>query len=287
MKIVDYPVKKDYSETFEEVRSFIESTIERGIQFNFHWSRWEWFFARGSFSAERLSEIKLFYKANKLVGILLFEDNENTYFYIAENDFELKNLIFTTFSNLYSSSNLIIEDSDLMMQEIASENSMYCTKYHEDMAIYVGNATELNKHTDYVITSLEDEYNMEEYNYCLHRGFNHGDNVSFGDVEFKSRTRQTSSPNFNRHLALAMKHKEHFVSYINIYYRENTKYALVEPVATVPDHRKKGLGKLLIYEGIKRAKKLGAKHILVGSNQEFYYKIGFAPLVSSSVWTMK
>ena len=43
----------------------------------------------------------------------------------------------------------------------------------------------------------------------------------------------------------------------------------------LPEHRRKGLAKAVIYEACRRAKNLGAKRATVLSEQDFYYKIGF------------
>lgn len=61
--------------------------------------------------------------------------------------------------------------------------------------------------------------------------------------------------------------------------------AYVEPVATVPEHRKRGLAKTVVYEACSRAHALGAKRAIVLSDQAFYFRIGFT--LSSEVydWT--
>ena len=58
--------------------------------------------------------------------------------------------------------------------------------------------------------------------------------------------------------------------------------AYVEPVVTVPEHRKQGLAKAVIYEACTRANALGAKRATVVSDQEFYFRIGFK--LSSEVY---
>ena len=76
----------------------------------------------------------------------------------------------------------------------------------------------------------------------------------------------------------------HFVSYCGMWYDKEAGYAVIEPVATDPEFRRMGLGKAAVLEGIRRVGELGAKIILVGSSQQFYYSIGMQPYVSASVW---
>ena len=58
-------------------------------------------------------------------------------------------------------------------------------------------------------------------------------------------------------------------------------------VATRPDYRRRGFGKAAVLEAVGRAAEMGAKEALVGSNQQFYYSIGFDPLPTASFWRYK
>ena len=93
-------------------------------------------------------------------------------------------------------------------------------------------------------------------------------------------------PNANEDLktfAIANKNNE-YCAHCGLWYSTgDTEY--VEPVLTVPEHRRQGLAKAVIYEACARAKALGAKRAIVVSEQEFYFRIGFT--LSSEVydWT--
>ena len=76
----------------------------------------------------------------------------------------------------------------------------------------------------------------------------------------------------------------HFVSFCGMWYDTATDYALIEPVATDPDYRGKGLAQAAVLEGIRRVKNMGAKRVFVGSNQQFYYSIGLFPYKKSTMW---
>ena len=64
------------------------------------------------------------------------------------------------------------------------------------------------------------------------------------------------------------------VSFCTLWYDEVNKYSSLEPVGTIPEYRRKGLVKAVIYEGLKQIKKIGAKHCL-STDQQFYLDIGF------------
>ena len=63
-----------------------------------------------------------------------------------------------------------------------------------------------------------------------------------------------------------------------------SRYAYIEPVFTLPEYRRKGLGKAAVLEGVKRCSTLGAKEAYVLSSQQFYYSIGFYPIQNETWW---
>ena len=74
------------------------------------------------------------------------------------------------------------------------------------------------------------------------------------------------------------------VSYCGLWVEPATKVAYVEPVATDPDYRRRGLGKAAVLEAIRRAQQLGATRAIVNSGLEFYRAIGFQPLFACYPW---
>jgi predicted N-acetyltransferase YhbS len=78
-----------------------------------------------------------------------------------------------------------------------------------------------------------------------------------------------------------------FVSYCGMWYDPAGGFAVIEPAATDPDYRRMGLGKAAVLEGIKRVGERGAKLVLVGSSQQFYYSIGMRPAGTATLWECK
>lgn len=56
------------------------------------------------------------------------------------------------------------------------------------------------------------------------------------------------------------------------------------PMSVVPEYRRKGVGKRLVSEGLKRAKRMGFKSVIVLGHSEYYPKFGFVP---ASKWNIK
>lgn len=99
----------------------------------------------------------------------------------------------------------------------------------------------------------------------------------------KQRWRWQSKNEDLKTFAIANKNNE-YCAHCGLWYSTGDT-AYVEPVLTVPEHRRQGLAKAVIYEACARAKALGAKRAIVVSEQEFYFQIGFT--LSSEVydWT--
>ena len=60
-----------------------------------------------------------------------------------------------------------------------------------------------------------------------------------------------------------------YAAHCGTWYLPDTNYAYVEPVVTLPEHRRRRLGKAAVYESINRCIARGAKQALVISNQLF------------------
>lgn len=75
-----------------------------------------------------------------------------------------------------------------------------------------------------------------------------------------------------------------FASYCGMWQDADSGYALVEPVATVPEYRRMGLGRAAVLEGVRRCGLRGARTAVVGSSQQFYYDIGFRPFGNATWW---
>ena len=78
-----------------------------------------------------------------------------------------------------------------------------------------------------------------------------------------------------------------YVSHCGMWCQKNDFYCYVEPVATDPDYRRMGLGRAAVLEAVRRCGELGAKQAVVGSDQQFYFNIGFYPVQTLTHWELK
>jgi GNAT superfamily N-acetyltransferase len=124
---------------------------------------------------------------------------------------------------------------------------------------------------------------LRRINRVLWRGFDH--QGSPPEKYVAGRADVEKAPLFRKDLVVMVKAPDgRLVSYCGMWYEAATQVAYVEPVATDPDYRRRGFGKAVVLEAVRRAKQLGATRAIVGSGLEFYRSIGFQPLFASYPW---
>jgi GNAT superfamily N-acetyltransferase len=104
--------------------------------------------------------------------------------------------------------------------------------------------------------------------------------------------RVQSAPLYRRDLDLvAVAADGELASFCTLWFDDVTRTASFEPVGTHPNHQKKGVGKALMTEGLKRVKHLGATLATVGSYSvragALYESIGFKDYSLSEPWELK
>lgn len=138
---------------------------------------------------------------------------------------------------------------------------------------------------EFLLMSLADDPDWGKVHRVLWRGFDHGAEPPMTEEEFESRRAMFDTPKGRRDLKIvAVEPGGEFVAFCGMFYEPTHRFAYVEPVATDPDYRRRGLGKAAVLEGIRRCGELGAELAYVGSDQQFYLSIGFEVSYNSECW---
>jgi GNAT superfamily N-acetyltransferase len=131
----------------------------------------------------------------------------------------------------------------------------------------------------YTIRSLGDGLELLERCYASGLGFHQGDikvAVENRDDPTWYRNIQTA-PTYRRDLDLvAVAPDGAIAAFCTIWFDDVTRTGVFEPVATVPSHQRKGLGKAVMHEGLRRLQRMGALVAYVGG-----YEPGANALYSS------
>lgn len=119
----------------------------------------------------------------------------------------------------------------------------------------------------YTVRSLGDGLELLERCYASGLGFHDDDiNVARDNRDHPDWYHDIqSAPLYRRDLDIvAVASDGSIASFCTIWFDDVTRTAYYEPVATVPAHQRRGLGKAVIVEGLHRLKRMGARVAFVG-----------------------
>jgi predicted N-acetyltransferase YhbS len=133
------------------------------------------------------------------------------------------------------------------------------------------------------LRSLAEGDDLAQVHRVLWRGFGHdGDPPPAGIDE---RRVMHAAPNFRPELTVVTVAPDGtYTAFCGVWVVAEHRLAYVEPVATDPDHRRKGHGRAVVLEALRRAGQAGAELAWVGSDQPFYLALGFEPRFDAPLW---
>lgn len=263
-----------FNEQYPEIYRFLLHAQKLEYNEHFHWGRFEWMQMHAMLEEDKLTHIVLFRdQTGEIAGMITYDTfyDNRTYLIHTTSDKDLLNqMVNTVLQSETKPVTIKVNSKDEALAQILRERQF--ERKQKDVNVL---ELDLSKELDYEIPDSysisPQEFIMDNWQYQLtiHKGFdNEGiperwDNEVFARGIHKDMRLNT--------FALA---KHEYCAHCGLWYTEGTS-AYVEPVVTIPPHRKKGLARAVIYEACKRAKMLGASRATVLSDLEFYYKIGF------------
>jgi len=229
---------------------------------------------------------------NEIVALACYEMNIGECFISTKNGFNslLPEMIEYSQENLFevndnkNSLSIWIIDKEVEKKKII-EKMGYQKIHSEPVTIFSYDKPfperELPK--GFSIISLEDEDDFYKIDDCLWYGFDHGPGPQ-PDKEIDSRIQMQSGPNFRKDLTTVIKGpKGEYACFAGMWIDKQNNYAYLEPLATVPEYRRMGLGTMALVEGMRKTKALGAKYCF-GGTREFYHSIGFKTIANRELW---
>lgn len=293
-QLVDTKGYGDFSKTFIQIRDFLSELEKNEAKpIDFPWGRWAWMFSLPYLDSHFINKITYYKDHHQIVALLTYESSFGDVYYVIKEGYEflketmLKQAIYTF--NETNAFRFLIPDRDEEMKMIAEKNHLHQSEDAEHTyKMKLDSTLKFDLNDGFNVTSLADEYNLKKYGECLYKGFNHEGEYQFTEEEHRDRKISLSAPGIDLNRNIAVMSKEGmFVSYCGTWYKEGYANVLLEPVATIPTHRKQGFGKACIYEALNRAIEKGAKSATVGSSQIFYQKLGFTHFMTSHFWKLK
>lgn len=280
-----------FTDDYDKVRTFLLKLNNP----NYLFGRWDWMYTHGWLDKTGLSKIGLWEDKGEMIALATYDCQlGKSYFCVLDAYNYLKPDMLVYSRDAFAKDGeykALISDTDTHFQDIAAANGFVPTQEKESDAYYPINmkAIDYKLPQGLSIFSMKDHYDIYKYGEVLWKGFNHELNGEgkFNPDEDKlaALNHEMKRPNVNLDIKIVVSAPNgDFVSYCGMWQDANTNLALVEPVATVPEYRKLGLGKAAVLEGIKRCGQLGSTKAWVGSSQQFYYTIGFRPWGNATWW---
>ncbi|MBI5294146.1 MAG: GNAT family N-acetyltransferase [Chloroflexi bacterium] len=147
---------------------------------------------------------------------------------------------------------------------------------------------EMNIPEGYTLRALGDESELPARSWVSWRAFHpdEPDDKYEGWAWYRNVQRATL---YRRDLDLvAVASNGEFAAFCTLWFDDVTRTAAFEPVGTNPDHQRKGLGKALMAEGLRRVRDLGATLCAVSSYSEgagaLYASMGFTEYDLNEPW---
>ena len=263
------------------IHEFLLEAEQQGYNEHFPWGRFEWMHGHSLLEKDKLTSIVTFRDdANKIVGLITFDTDysDRTYLIHTSSDRALlERMVETVLEREGRRAVLKVNSGDTALCRLLEEKSFART--HRDSCVL---ALDLAEPLEY---GIPEGYAMSPRGFCadpwqyqlvIHKGFdNEGIPEKWEDGVLDRM------PNSNVDLKIFALANQEYCAHCGVWYTTGDT-AYVEPVVTVPEHRKRGLAKAVVYEACTRARALGAKRATVLSEQEFYCRIGFA--LSSEVY---
>ncbi len=135
----------------------------------------------------------------------------------------------------------------------------------------------------YRLQSMADDNDLDRRRKAFGLGFNHLDPRDWPSL--LSYQELQRAPDYRRELDLYITAPDgEFASFCIAWWDERNRIAMLEPVGTVPEHRRKGLARAVVLEAIHRVAALGVEQVSVGSEQAFYLSLGFELRYAQHHW---
>ena len=268
---------------YESVHQFLLKAGELDCNEHFHWGRFEWMHAHSFLDEDRLSNVVMFRDdRNEIVGLITYDTDydDRTYLIHTSSDPALLDGMINAVLAAEKDTAVIKANSkdDALCQRL--EERQFEKKRRDSCVLTLDLAKELEYGLPdgYAASPRQFALDPWQYQLVIHRGFGNEGIPEKWNEEFLRRV-----PHANDELKVFVLADGAYCAHCGLWYTAGDT-AYVEPVVTLPQHRKKGLAKAAVYEACIRARELGAKRAVVLSEQAFYDRIGFTDSSEVYCW---
>ena len=269
-----YETCERFNAQYREIHRFLLRAEKLGYNEHFHWGRFEWMHRHSYLDIDKLTSIVIFKDADgEIVGLITYDTSfdDRVYLIHTSEDADLLNaMVDTVLAGEERKAVIKVDAKDDALCAVLRKRQFERT-HRDNTVLALDLCRDLEYHISdaYRISQPGSDVDDWQYQLVIHKGFdNEGIPEKWSDEVLEP------TPNENADLKVFAVQGDGYCAHCGLWYTEGGT-AYVEPVVTVPQHRKQGLAKAVVYEACDRARKLGARRAIVLSDQEFYYRIGF------------
>jgi GNAT superfamily N-acetyltransferase len=259
------------------------------------WPIWEYAYTHAWFDEGSAGKIGIWEDGDRIVGMATYEMRLGEAFFSTHPDYAHLKPEMLTYAEGHLSAcgedgkrrlKAYVTDFDgAFEEEVVARGYTKHPDSHRPMSQFVipSSFPAISLPGGFTLKSLADDNDLRKWDRCLHRGFDHAGEPPEDGIE--GRKKMQSGPNFRRDLGIvAVAPSGDFVSFCGMWFDPANRFGYVEPVATDPDYRRRGLGRACVLEGIRRCGELGATVAYVGTDKPFYLSFGFKKLFTTNCW---
>lgn len=299
---MDYRIKRYSDSDFLRVRDFLSDSYSRG-GLNWRIERWNFAFSLASSMNDGLAHLK------ESIGIFENDDHEiisvvnsegemrgEVFFQLTKNNRSrelLEDMFSFAESNAYLDTeegrviNAFIPDDDEELILIAEQRGYKNTGKKDNITSIKGNVTVNKQIPEGFGFTTGDKLGPEKKAMAHAKAFGYSDNEMYMERAKKGFALLGKMPDYRPELDVFLIAPDgEPASFASMWYDEKNRMAMLEPMGTLPQYRRMGLGGNTLYEGIRRCIELGAEKAY-GGDQKFYYDIGFKVEFSYTIWMKK
>lgn len=266
---------------FEKVAMFFRNNYVPYLK-NGHWAEATWEYTHGLpwFDFVRHYKIGIWQDNDEIVALCSYQAKLGEAFIFTANGYEYMKpeLLEYAEKNLYA----VNDDGKKVLQVRASTvepefqklllSKGYTHSWDYDLTVYdySKGLPKVEVPEGFKIITFDEENEYKKAANAVWKGFDNED-----DNDLEAYMLGLNMPHFRKDLLfIAKADNGDYCSYGAIWLDEVNHYAFLEPLSTVPQYRRKGLAKAILYEAINRTAKMGATY-MIGGSREFYKAIGY------------
>jgi GNAT superfamily N-acetyltransferase len=290
------------SEDFMSVRNFLVDTYAT-FQRPYNWTIERWNFSismarimNGVSLEQYESQIAIWERDQEIVAVVTAEgENDGEAFFLMENDQIPDDILQEMFAFCDDHLGKEKDGKRVIYLRIPLENTRaekLAQSLNYAKQSWIESVSELSLDQELPVELAEgfffkrgDEVTSVEKGEAHARAFGYYDETLYRERSPKGYQALSETPDYRPDLDLyALSPGDGIAAFTTMWYDQQNRIGMLEPVGTIPQYRKLGLARACIMQLANQVKQEGGLKVYVGSGDDFYQRIGFRAKGLYGVW---